>query len=822
MRPIVHRLVVASLCGTLLWLAACSSPEERAQKLVARAQEYAAQDKPKEALLELRRALKLQPRSADLNFKIAETLQEQAEYSEAIYFYREAARLDPSRTDAVMAEVKLILHDDTKRAEELVNEALQREPQNPLVHLRRAEVALVRANTGEALAAAMTAMELDPKDGIYPMTLGIVNQARIREARLHGGKAGDDLFQQALDAFTKADDLYVGSTYVRIQRGKVYATWGGHAKEAGEAFRAAVEIANQKGSAKERRDAAKAAVDWGNVSGDRTFLEWALAQRLAADETNLDYWMELAQIHDARDGSGEALLKQLLEKRPEDIDAHIRYANYLVSKDQADAAVAWLEGIAAKGVEPARALEDVGRIQIVRGRNDAARAVVERLQREHADNGRTQLAAARLALAENRPDDAVKALERTTPESQGGEGQRLLAMAELRRENLPAATLAIKRAIEAPGGATTEALLLKARIHHAARDWALTIVTFQQLLRSGVQLGPTDRLLAARALYESGRPDVGRQLLEAALANPAAPSLVAVEFANREGAKDPAAARKWLTAALGKAPSDASVIEALCQLDLREGQGARAVERVDKAVAENNATPGLLLLRARVYASQGQLERAEQDATRAFEAAPDLPGASQVLLGIYTARGKLDQAVKSFVQADRAGVLNAGSRMLLGNLYLRRGELDRAKAMYEKALAERPDLPRAKNDLAYILASQGVDLERALTLAQEAQQAQPEDPNIADTLGFVYLKKSMHEPAMQQFRFATESAEATGASAPDYPYHLGLALRALGRNEEAVAAFEKALALDPNFQDAQSARQELDAARTAAKAAPSS
>lgn len=817
MRATVHGLALACLCGTLAGLAACSSNEERAQALVQSAQEYTAQGKPKEALLELRSALKLQPQSADLNFKLGQSLQDNGEYLEAVYFYRETVRLDPTRTDAALAEAKLVLHDDTKRAEELVKDALQREPQNPLVHLRRAEIALVRADTQEALAAAKTAIELDPKDGIHQMTLGIVHEARIREIRVKKGTPTEDLFQQALDAFKRSDELYGGSVNARLQLGKVYASWGNHDREASEALRGAVEIANQKGTPKERLEAATAAANWGAASGDMAFREWALGQRVAADESNVDSWVRLARVRDAHDGTGEAVLKELLEKRPNDAGAHISYASYLVSKGQNDAAVAHLEQAASQGVEPARTLEEAERIQIVSGNNEAARAILERMQREQADSGRTQLAAARLAIAESRPDEAVKALEKTSPESQSAEGQRLLALAELRRENLPAATSAIDRAIKAPGGATTEALLLKGRIHHAARDWVATIATFQQLIRSGAQLGPLDRLLAARALYETGRPDVGREQLEIALADPAVPAAVAVEFASREGARSPAEARKWLDAALEKSPRDPAVIEGLCQLDIREGHGARALERIEKAVAAGDVTPGLALLRARVYASQGQLERAEQDATRVFEAAPDLPGALPVLLGIYEAQGKLDEAMKSFEQADRAGVLNASARVLLGHLYLKRGDKERAREMYEKALAERPDLPRAKNDLAYILASQGIELERALTLAREAQQGMANDPNVSDTLGFVYLKRGMLEPALQQFRFAIENAEAAGTSLPDYSYHLGLALRALGRNEEAAAAFEKALA-GPGFQDADSARQELEAARSAAKA----
>ncbi len=49
---------------------------------------------------------------------------------------------------------------------------------------------------------------------------------------------------------------------------------------------------------------------------------------------------------------------------------------------------------------------------------------------------------------------------------------------------------------------------------------------------------------------------------------------------------------------------------------------------------------------------------------------------------------------------------------------------------------------------------------------------------------------------------------------------MGLALKALGRNDEAAPAFERALALDDKFANADDARRELEAAKTSAAAGP--
>jgi Tfp pilus assembly protein PilF len=218
-------------------------------------------------------------------------------------------------------------------------------------------------------------------------------------------------------------------------------------------------------------------------------------------------------------------------------------------------------------------------------------------------------------------------------------------------------------------------------------------------------------------------------------------------------------------------------------------------------------------MRAGILARLKAYTQAEADVLRAFEADPALPGAIDLLYTIYRVQGKLEEARRSFEQAEEAGVLHSGARLLLGRLYLGDGNTERARAMLEQVVVDHPELWTARNDLAFVLAERGEELDRALQLAREAHAASGENATTADTVGYVHLKAGRPEAGLQQFRYAIRLAQGRSEpSDPSFQYHRGLALRALGREGEAVQSFERALE-QGDFPEVDEARRQLEAAR---------
>jgi tetratricopeptide (TPR) repeat protein len=110
----------------------------------------------------------------------------------------------------------------------------------------------------------------------------------------------------------------------------------------------------------------------------------------------------------------------------------------------------------------------------------------------------------------------------------------------------------------------------------------------------------------------------------------------------------------------------------------------------------------------------------------------------------------------------------------------------------------------ALNFLAYALAVDNRDLDEALIYAERAIKLKPA-PHILDTLGWVYYRLGRLVEALQ----VTEEASRKLAEDAVILEHLGDIHLALNNLDEARAAFEKALSLQPDNTDLRSKLETL-------------
>ena len=143
--------------------------------------------------------------------------------------------------------------------------------------------------------------------------------------------------------------------------------------------------------------------------------------------------------------------------------------------------------------------------------------------------------------------------------------------------------------------------------------------------------------------------------------------------------------------------------------------------------------------------------------------------------------------------------------MLLGTIYDMQKRFDMSEKEYRAALEIDPQFAPAANNLAYLLSTEGGDIDEALKYARIAKEKLPDDPSVMDTLGWIYYKKGLYGSAVQEF---SESLEKLPDNAI-VNFHLGAALFQKGEKADAKAYLEKALALNSDFDGADEARRML-------------
>ena len=143
--------------------------------------------------------------------------------------------------------------------------------------------------------------------------------------------------------------------------------------------------------------------------------------------------------------------------------------------------------------------------------------------------------------------------------------------------------------------------------------------------------------------------------------------------------------------------------------------------------------------------------------------------------------------------------------MLRGVLYEKEQQYDQARREYETALKVDPNFIPAANNLAWLYAERGGNIDRALALAQLAKEKYPDDPSISDTLGWVYYKKNAYIKAVSLLR---ESAEKLPRN-PIVRFHLGMAYAKTGEKGLARKELAESLKLENSFPGAEEAQKTL-------------
>jgi tetratricopeptide (TPR) repeat protein len=303
-----------------------------------------------------------------------------------------------------------------------------------------------------------------------------------------------------------------------------------------------------------------------------------------------------------------------------------------------------------------------------------------------------------------------------------------------------------------------------------------------------------------------------------------------------------AEARAILQPGLDRNPKAVPLMLELGVLDLQEKKTKEAIEIFQKAWETNPASLRALLGESRAYLADGQIDKSVQLVVDEYKKNPTRVDVEQEVGNAQMAAGQFSNAIVTFqdllstikdpkqqarlyiqvgqayryagdiqhsveaLERSRTGLPDSAAIVRdLGMLYEELGKRDQARKYYEQALKLDASDPLALNNLAYLIADNGGDLNEALSYAQRAKQRLPSFTEITDTLGWIYLKKNLTDSAIDNFRTVVVQAPQN----PTYHYHYAMALNQKGDRENARKECMAALADKPNRTQEDQIRQLL-------------
>jgi putative PEP-CTERM system TPR-repeat lipoprotein len=170
----------------------------------------------------------------------------------------------------------------------------------------------------------------------------------------------------------------------------------------------------------------------------------------------------------------------------------------------------------------------------------------------------------------------------------------------------------------------------------------------------------------------------------------------------------------------------------------------------------------------------------------------------------------LSRAYQNMGQNDKAiGVLQAwlkqrpndlAVRMAVANMHIAGKNYGAAVAEYNFIMKQGNSSPAVLNNLAWAL--DRMNDSRALATAERAFKAAPDQPDIADTYGWIMLRKQDKVKGLQ----ILQKAAAKRPNDPNMQYHLAFALKANGRSAEAGRLLNATLAKFKTYDNVNDAR----------------
>lgn len=506
-------------------------------------------------------------------------------------------------------------------------------------------------------------------------------------------------------------------------------------------------------------------------------------------------------------------LVQIQENSPE---SRLVLAEFYTKSDRNDEAIDVLNQILTDAPEYVLARYRLGQIYLERREFARVNEQLEALFEINDDDVEALMLRARLRIQENRADGAVKDLEEVLKKLPSArEPLYLMSQARLALGQVDQANAFIAD-LERYHPAYLKTGLLKIQSAFTAGDPLAALKLSNELMETAGGATPNAENepqalqdLRVRALSSRGLAylNLGRvaeakvDLREIMRLSPRSSSamvnLAKVFIAERNNQ----AALDLYEKALAADANNFDAVSGIVTMSIRLKQTAKAHAKTDQLIAsnadKNDVVAALRYLKSTLFTAENNVRAAENELTAAIELDQNYLPAYSAYASLLVGQSRADEAIAQYQKVIEKRPA-AQIYTLLGILEDAQGKTGAAEKAYRKALEMSPETPIAANNLAWLLADNQGNLDEALQLATMAVNKNQSVAGYYDTLGWVYLKKGLASPAVEQLKkaVALEDANAhkTGAAVnPGYRVRLGMALAKTGDKASARREVETSL-----------------------------
>ena len=234
------------------------------------------------------------------------------------------------------------------------------------------------------------------------------------------------------------------------------------------------------------------------------------------------------------------------------------------------------------------------------------------------------------------------------------------------------------------------------------------------------------------------------------------------------------------------------------QMLLNEQKYAQAAKVLQEAIEKPDLgarRPNYLFMLSQALEMAGDTEGALKAIADALRDVPDNPLLLFQEAWIYYHARRFDEAVAKFEKLMETAGENKEilrrCQMSLSNIHVLKGEIRKGEEILEKIYASDPEDAGVNNDLGYLYADQGKNLEQAEKMIRKALATDPENGAYLDSLGWVLFKLGKYEEAAAQLELAIKHSTGTGDGT--LWDHLGDCQQQLKQMDKAVESWRKAL-----------------------------